>query len=208
MTDQPDPTGHGRFCGARKRQGEGTCTRPAGWGTSHPGYGTCKLHLGSSPSGEAAAGALQAAAIEVANRERALEAVRTWSPDKVPNDPGDVLLKVTDACFTNAVLAQARLYELPKTTLLDKAGREYTHPLVVQVQTWWRMAAETSAKAVGADLMGRHLRLMERYGDSVAAVAEAMVREFVPGADVTDPEVRRRIRRVLLQVAGGEAGAA
>jgi hypothetical protein len=39
-----------RHCGAKKRQGEGTCTRPAGWGTDHAGYGPCKLHGGCSPS--------------------------------------------------------------------------------------------------------------------------------------------------------------
>lgn len=37
-----------RYCGARKRQTEGTCRRPAGWGTPHPGWGNCKLHLGST----------------------------------------------------------------------------------------------------------------------------------------------------------------
>lgn len=39
-----------RHCGAKKHQGEGTCTQAAGWGTKHPGYGPCKLHGGSSPS--------------------------------------------------------------------------------------------------------------------------------------------------------------
>jgi hypothetical protein len=42
-------------CGGKKHQGEGTCTRPAGWGTDHPGYGRCKLHGGSVPSGRKAA---------------------------------------------------------------------------------------------------------------------------------------------------------
>ncbi len=37
------------ICGAQKRQGEGVCTRPAGWGTDHAGYGSCKLHGGSKP---------------------------------------------------------------------------------------------------------------------------------------------------------------
>lgn len=36
------------YCGARKRQGEGTCKRPAGWGTDHFGVGRCKLHGGST----------------------------------------------------------------------------------------------------------------------------------------------------------------
>lgn len=38
----------GPLCGANKRQGEGTCTQTAGWGTSHPGEGSCKLHGGST----------------------------------------------------------------------------------------------------------------------------------------------------------------
>lgn len=37
------------YCGAKKRQGEGNCTRPAGWGTDHVGQGRCKLHFGNNP---------------------------------------------------------------------------------------------------------------------------------------------------------------
>lgn len=47
---KPVPPGllHKRYptCNSRKRQGEGLCTRPAGWGTDHPGQGRCKLHGG------------------------------------------------------------------------------------------------------------------------------------------------------------------
>lgn len=35
-----------QWCNARKRQGDGNCHRPAGWGTDHPGVGKCKLHGG------------------------------------------------------------------------------------------------------------------------------------------------------------------
>lgn len=42
-------------CGAKKKNGSGNCTKPAGWGTGHPGHGRCKLHGGSSPSGSLAA---------------------------------------------------------------------------------------------------------------------------------------------------------
>lgn len=35
-------------CGAKKRQGSGKCTQPAGWGTDHRGEGKCKLHGGAS----------------------------------------------------------------------------------------------------------------------------------------------------------------
>lgn len=44
-----------RYCGGKKKQGEGTCTRPAGWGTDHAGSGRCKLHGGCAPSGRVAA---------------------------------------------------------------------------------------------------------------------------------------------------------
>jgi hypothetical protein len=43
-----DGTTRARYCHARKRQGAGLCTRPAGWGTPHPGIGRCKLHGGSA----------------------------------------------------------------------------------------------------------------------------------------------------------------
>lgn len=58
MTAAENESGHDtrdRYCGAPKRQGEGTCTRPAGWGTPHAGVGRCKLHGGSTPSHIAAA---------------------------------------------------------------------------------------------------------------------------------------------------------
>lgn len=51
MTTEPETPGHDKpKCGAPKRQGEGSCTRPAGWGTDHVGIGKCKLHGGSTPS--------------------------------------------------------------------------------------------------------------------------------------------------------------
>lgn len=51
MTDTSAPTIHGKaFCGGKKKQSEGTCTRPAGWGTDHVGHGRCKLHGGCAPS--------------------------------------------------------------------------------------------------------------------------------------------------------------
>jgi len=49
MTVADFSTGHdGPRCGSRKRQGDGTCTQVAGWGTDHVGEGPCKLHGGST----------------------------------------------------------------------------------------------------------------------------------------------------------------
>ncbi len=52
MTEDGQPRIHdSRHCGGKKKQGEGLCTRPAGWGTDHVGAGRCKLHGGCAPSG-------------------------------------------------------------------------------------------------------------------------------------------------------------
>lgn len=37
-------------CGATNRNGT-KCNRPAGWGTDHTGYGHCRNHSGSTPTG-------------------------------------------------------------------------------------------------------------------------------------------------------------
>ncbi len=38
------------LCGAHRLKGEHLpCRRPSGWGTSHPGWGSCKLHGGAAP---------------------------------------------------------------------------------------------------------------------------------------------------------------
>lgn len=72
--------GHdGPRCGSRKRQGEGTCTQVAGWGTDHVGEGPCKLHGGSTPS------VSQGATLRLVERE-ARELFGKVAPDPVPVD--------------------------------------------------------------------------------------------------------------------------
>jgi hypothetical protein len=73
--------GRGRaYCGAKKRQGEGFCHRPAGWGTDHVGSGRCKLHGGSTRSGKTRAARQLAATLgeelDVEPQEALLRAVR------------------------------------------------------------------------------------------------------------------------------------
>jgi hypothetical protein len=47
------------LCGAKTRS-DGVCKRPAGSGTDHIGFGTCRHHAGSTPSGRQAAARQQA----------------------------------------------------------------------------------------------------------------------------------------------------
>lgn len=39
------------LCGSKRKRIDAPCTRPAGWGTDHPGYGACKMHGGSTRNG-------------------------------------------------------------------------------------------------------------------------------------------------------------
>jgi hypothetical protein len=54
------------FCGAKRRQGppDATCRRPAGWGTDHVGWGSCKFHGGCTPSHTRAIALKQAGQIQ------------------------------------------------------------------------------------------------------------------------------------------------
>lgn len=53
MAQKPHATRKSRkphaACGARLKNGPGTCTKAAGWRTDHPGEGRCYLHGGATP---------------------------------------------------------------------------------------------------------------------------------------------------------------
>lgn len=48
-------------CGARNKQTGDPCQHHAGWGTTHLGYGLCKMHGGSTPTHKKRAAMLEAA---------------------------------------------------------------------------------------------------------------------------------------------------
>ena len=55
-------------CGAKTRAG-GYCTQPAGWGTDHLGFGSCRIHSGNTPTGRMA-GAVAMARAHASTRGR------------------------------------------------------------------------------------------------------------------------------------------
>lgn len=69
-------------CGAKKKNGPGTCGRTAGWGTKHVGSGRCKLHGGSSTGPKTAEG----------KRKTAENAIKHGAySDKILNDREQLL---------------------------------------------------------------------------------------------------------------------
>ena len=67
------------ICGSPRRQGDGApCTRPSGWGTTHPGEGHCKLHGGSNP--------IKSGRYSKVTRERIRELIAQFEDDPNPLD--------------------------------------------------------------------------------------------------------------------------
>lgn len=109
--DKPGPhLSHGKIV---VREGGGKhqpCTLPKGWGTDHPGSGTCRHHFGTTPTHEAAA-AQEAAA-------KALEKMGV----PIPADPAQALLEQVWEAFGNVAFLRAQVQSLG-SDVFTAAGR-------------------------------------------------------------------------------------
>ncbi|MDU5969218.1 MAG: hypothetical protein E6Z04_09590 [Cutibacterium avidum] len=111
MTMTEKAVGHdSRFCGARTRSGS-ACRRPAGWGTSHPGCGTCKLHLGSTST-------LTASAHATALEARIGGELRRIGIQPV-TDPARELARIVGEQVAFLDLARAKLAEVTDSWTRD-----------------------------------------------------------------------------------------
>lgn len=90
-------------CGAKKRQTDGMCTQPAGWGTDHPGFGRCKLHGGKTPT---------------QNKRAAIDAVKASQShaghfgQQIAIDPHDALLALVREAYGNVTFLRSLVQEL------------------------------------------------------------------------------------------------
>lgn len=199
MTGAHFDAGHDRrVCGAQRAKGQGACQRPAGWGTDHPGAGTCKLHGGSTPNHRAAA------RIELARRD-----VVTFG---LPRDigPAAALLEEVHRTAGHVSWLQIKVAELDEEDLVwgvveevDKQAAEFggtdttraAKPnvwLTLYQQERKHLAAVAKA-AIDAGCNERLVRLAEEQGAvlasairailadlSLTAEQQAMVRDVVP----------------------------
>lgn len=111
------------LCGAKKRSGEGNCSRPAGWGTNHLGAGPCKLHLGSTRNHN------HAASKELARREvlrLGLLSNEDYAVALKDRDPRDVLADHVWRAEVNVRVLEAMIGDLGPTDG-GLYGRTYHH---------------------------------------------------------------------------------
>lgn len=165
----PGPRHDKPKCGAKKKQGEGTCARPAGWGTDHAGTGQCKLHGGRMPNNRIAA-----------MNEQARKAVETYG---LPRDisPTDALLEEVRYSAGHVAWLRAKVAEIEaddlvwgKTEEVDKnasefAGTDTTHAAAVNVwlDLYFRERKhllDLTKTAISVGIEERRVRLAEAQG--------------------------------------------
>lgn len=212
MTGASLSAGHGKpKCGG-KRRGEGAgklCTRPAGWGTDHPGTGRCKLHGGSTKSH-----------VIASQRALAEKAVATFGlPREI--DPRDALLEEVYRTAGAVDWLQQQVQALAaedvvwgKTEEVDKQAGEFpgvdtrrAAEVNLWVQLWQRERAHlvrVSKEAIGAGLEERRVRLAEQQGAMLAGVIKAILGDL----DLS-PEQQAKVATVvpmrLRAISGGVA---
>lgn len=192
-----DGRGNGRpLCGASRRGREGRCTRPAGWGTDHPGYGYCKLHGGTTPTHAVAA-----------RREQAAEAVVTYGlPREV--EPHEALLEELHRTAGHVAWLGGMVRALEAGELHGPVGggqwaipREEPHIWVRLYGEERDRLARVARTCVEVGIEERRVRVAEQIGELIAAFGRGLLGEF--GIDPASEEARLAVRRQLMLVDGG-----
>lgn len=216
--------GDGPLCGARKRQGEGTCRNPAGFKTDHAGIGACHLHGGKTVSHRTAARR------EIAVREvrrlglvvyttphdalheelgRSLGAVGAIEDAMRFSAAGDGL--VVDADALTATEADEGPAMLVRETIYREAGGEVRvkpNPLIAVWTEQRRHLADVAAAAHRAGVEDRILARDQEISDYIARILHAALPAL--GVNMSPPmfeTVADAVASAMRQVAD-ETGAA
>jgi hypothetical protein len=160
--------GHSPYpvCGAQKKQGEGKCQRPAGWGTDHVGFGTCKLHGGRMRNHQVAAARAEVRA------EAASQAV-----NGIPVDPATALLRCVQLAAGQVAYASKQIMlsmdptsDSPEETANSPWGR-------VQSEAMDRLA-RYSKMALDAGATEKQINFAEKYGREMASILRTALEEL------------------------------
>lgn len=176
------------LCGARTRAG-GTCKKTAGWGTSHPGSGNCKLHGGSTPSGETHA-AREVGAMLARNLGGAIEV-----------DPLDALLQALYASAGATAWYRQKIEDLESKELHATVGGTEHGDGREEPHVWIRMYADerdrmarTAKLCLDAGVQERQVQVAEHFGEAIATLMAAVLEglDLSPAQAKKAPDVVRR----------------
>jgi hypothetical protein len=168
-------------CGGTKRAG-GACTRPAGWGTDHPGHGRCKLHGGSTPSGRVHGSRVRA---EAGARQIMAD---LGAPVPVLN-PTKRLLEVLGEIDRFREACRLQVEQLGEWVVENKLGDEQAKAVVRLYTEAIDRMGRLLVDAARLRLEERLVAIDEATADMVLTVLEAAMARALPGVDV-DPVKR------------------
>jgi hypothetical protein len=188
-------------CGARRRQAEGSCGQAAGWGTSTPGIGPCKLHGGSTRSHRVRA--------ETTRAHRTLAELTEPVEGPLTDPLGELLMLAAEVVRWKALIA-GKLGSLEDLTVGEAA--------VIRGEViLWERALDRCAHVLAAiaklnieeRLATVQVRLAERQGEQAALVVFWALEEF--GINLSERgarEVVARQMRRLVDMGDREIGVA
>ena len=199
----------GKYCDAKKKQSEGTCHRPAGWGTDHLGVGRCKLHGGASPNGNKAA-EVERAEIEVRAAERALRSLTPLNEAATPIDnPLAALAELAGEAIRWKNIAAAFTSTLRdiryQATSTDEEGnvKGMTEQIRGEVIVFERALARCESILVAIARLNideRMVRIDEQLADRLMSAFDAGM-DVLKVSDVdrerAEAEVGRRVRKLI-----------
>lgn len=173
------------------------CRKPAGWGTTHPGSGRCKLHGGATP-----AGAVKA------ERERASAAVELYGlPVEV--DPHTALLEELARTAGHVAYLGTVVQSLERDQQIGPVGGaqggfpEWKPSVWIGMYRDERKHLAAIAKAcIDVGIEERRVRIAEQQGQLFAKALEGILKEL----GVYDrPETPKVVRQHLQVLEGGAA---
>lgn len=194
------------ICGAikrnstSKRQDTPYCMKPAGWGTSHKGYGMCKLHQGNSP-----AHILHAAKLEMEDITKDL--VMGAAIDVSPMDALLWCVRITAgevayATWRVELLSEDEAVLQPETTL-NRIGGKITQEITRtphELNIWIKVRQDCVARlaryskmALDAGVAERQVQLAEEAGERLALMIRSILNQLklTPEQEQKAPEIVR-----------------
>jgi hypothetical protein len=184
MTDSEQPDGlDSRYCGAKKRQGEGFCKRPAGWGTDHPGVGRCKLHGGKTQTHN------HKASIEIARRE----CNRLGIPvDEDDGDPGELLLAMVREAAGNVEFYRSQVAALTPEPGIDLVLDDEGVPTPTKRNSIYGPTFHATGRPTGEGKPHVLVTLYNEERDKLVSYAQAALRANVEERRVRLDEMEAR----------------
>lgn len=176
----------GDRCGAKKRNGE-LCTQPAGWGTTHKGFGNCRFH-GGNMTGHVAHAAKNSAVLMGA---------------PVDINPLDALIWCIKLTAGEIEFCTTQLEILEKDEWLEHTmvGKQ-VHVWAKERQKATERLAKFSKDALALGIAERAVRIAEQYGASLARYTKGLLDDL----ELT-PEQQKRaplvVRKHLALLEGG-----